>query len=96
MIIKRIIWLKQFVDKIARKHAVSEYEVEEVLATQPPVRRMKRGKVEGEDLYRAIGQTDAGRYLTVFFIYKGQGRGLIISARDSKIEELKNYGKKKR
>ena len=73
MIIRRIIWLQQFVDKISVKHAVREYEVEEVFATQPPVRRLKRGKIEGQDLYRAIGQTDAGRYLTVFFIYKGKG-----------------------
>ena len=81
MIIKRIIWLKQFVDKIAFKHGVSDYEVTEVLNEQPPVRRMKRGRIEGEDLYRAIGQTEAGRYLTVFFIYKG--RGLVIRARRS-------------
>jgi uncharacterized DUF497 family protein len=42
------------------------------------------------------GQTDAGRYLAIFFIYKGQGRALIISARDADAKELKIYGKQKK
>jgi uncharacterized DUF497 family protein len=50
----------------------------------------------GEDLYRAVGQTDAGRYLSIFFIYKGQGRALVISARDADLKELRSYGKRKK
>jgi len=34
------------------------------------VKRVKRGHVDGEDVYLALGQTDAGRYLSVFFVYK--------------------------
>ena len=96
MVIKEIIWLKQFAEKIERKHRVSEEEVDEVLAKQPPVRFMSRGAREGEDLYRAVGQTDDGRYLSIFFIYKGQGRALIISARDADTKELRGYGKHKK
>jgi uncharacterized DUF497 family protein len=96
MIIKEIIWLRQFAEKIERKHNVSEEEVDEVLAKQPPVRRMGRGAREGEDLYRAVGRTLAGRYLSIFFIYKGQGRALIISARDADTKELRSYGKHKK
>ena len=96
MIIKKIIWLKQFADKIERKHQVSQDEVNEILAKQPPVRMMGRGARKGENLYRAIGQSDAGRYLSIFFIYKGEGRALIISARDANAKELKSYGKQKK
>ena len=96
MIIKEIIWLRQFAEKIERKHRVSEEEVDEVLAKQPPVRRIGRGAREGEDLYRAVGQTDAGRYLSVFFIYKRQGRVLVVSARDADTKELREYGKRKK
>ena len=66
MIIKEIIWLRAFAEKIERKHRVSEEEVDEVLAKQPPVRRMGRGARKGEDLYRAVGQTNSGRYLSIF------------------------------
>jgi len=52
--------------------------------------------VEGEDLYRATGQTEAGRLLVVFFVYKGRGRVLVISARDASSRERKNYGKRKK
>lgn len=95
MIIKEIIWLRQFAEKIERKHRVSEEEVDEVLAKQPPVRRMEKGARQGEDLYRAVGQTKSGRYLSIFFIYKRRGRALLISARDADAKELKNYGKRK-
>ncbi len=96
MIIKEVIWLRQFAEKIERKHHVSEEEVDEVLAKQPPVRFMSRGAREGEDLYRAVGQTDAGRYLSIFFIYKRQGRALVVSARDADTKELRKYGKRKK
>lgn len=96
MIIKEVIWLRQFAEKIERKHNVSEEEVDEVLAKQPPVRFMSRGAREGEDLYRAVGQTDAGRYLSIFFIYKRQGRALVVSARDADSKELRKYGKRKK
>src|SRR6185369_12454338 len=43
MIIREIIWLRQFADKIERRHHVSQAEVDETLAKQPPVRRMRRG-----------------------------------------------------
>jgi uncharacterized DUF497 family protein len=50
--------------------------------------------VAGENLYRALGQTDGGRYLAVFFIHKGRGGALVISARDASLKERRSYGKK--
>ena len=82
MIITELIWLTQFVEKIESKHGVSTDEVEQALTNSPRIQRIERGTAEGEDLYRAIGQTESGRLLVAFFIYKGRGRALVISARD--------------
>jgi len=30
--------------------------------------RVAKGKIEGEDVYLALGKTDAGRHLSIFFI----------------------------
>ncbi|MDQ1559807.1 MAG: uncharacterized protein QOD32_2867 [Pyrinomonadaceae bacterium] len=96
MNITDIIWLTQFVDKLEGKHGVSTDEVEEVLNNRPRIQRVERGVLEGEDLYRATGQTEAGRFLVVFFVYKGRGRALVISARDVSHGERKNYGRRKK
>jgi len=96
MRISNVIWLEQFVEKIERKHNVSRDEVESLFAAQPQVRLVARGDVKGEDLYRAVGQTEDGRYLAVFFVYKKQGRALIISARDAAPRELRAYAKRKK
>lgn len=47
-----------------------------------------------EDVYSASGQTDAGRYLVVFFIHKPGHIALILSARDMDLKERKRYGRK--
>ena len=92
-----VIWKSQYVEKLAVKHLVSTTEVEEVLFKQPFVRFWEKGDVQGEDLYLAYGQTDAGRYLVIFFIYKHSGRALPISARDMNDAERRYYsGQKKR
>jgi len=96
MKISDIVWLVQLLEKIERKHGVSAEEVEEVFDNRPRFRRVETGDVTGENLYRALGQTDGGRYLVVFFIYKGRGRALVISARDASPKERKAYGKRKK
>jgi uncharacterized DUF497 family protein len=94
MKIEEIIWLSQVVDKLARKHHVSAEEVEQVFGQRARIYFHERGLRQGEDVYRALGRTDAGRYLVVIFIYKGQGRALIITARDMDAKERRQYGKK--
>lgn len=79
--------------KLNWKHQVQAYEVEEVLAQRPHIRFAAKGHVKGEDLYSALGQTEAGRYLVVFFLNKGRGKVLVISARDMDAKERKQYGK---
>ena len=68
--INDIIWFNRIVDKIAWKHNVLPSEVEEVLSGECMVLRKEKGKVEGEHLYNALGKTEAGRFLSVFFIKK--------------------------
>ncbi len=89
-----IIWLRNVVNKLAQKHRVELAEVEEVFQNRPRFRHIARGRVVGEDLYAAMGQTDAGRYLIVFFIYKQSREALIISARDMTPKERRRYGRK--
>lgn len=93
MIIDGIIWLDSIIDKLDAKHHVDPDEVEQVLNNHPLFRRIERGKVSGEDVYVAIGRTDGGRSLIVFFIYKQAREALVISARDTTPKERKSYGK---
>ena len=94
MQIHQVIWLSQFVEKLASKHDVKTTEVEEVLSNRPYFRFVSKGKQAGEDVYSAIGQTDAGRYLIVFFILKLNHHALVISARDMSKGERRYYGQK--
>ena len=94
MRITGVVWLRSVIEKLADKHQVSQQEVEGALRNRPRIRRIALGDVAGEDLYAALSQTDDGRYLIVFFIYKPNGEALIISARDMSPKERKSYGKK--
>ncbi|MCP4665401.1 MAG: BrnT family toxin [Deltaproteobacteria bacterium] len=89
-----IIWLDRIVEKLAWKHDVLPSEVEEVLTGHCRVFRKEKGKVDGEHLYNALGRTEAGRYLSVFFIKKLGNNALIVTARDMNSSERKRYGKK--
>jgi hypothetical protein len=89
-----VIWLRDVVDKLVWKHRVTTDEVEEVLSHAARYRFLETGDVAGEDLYAAMGQTEAGRYLIVFFVYKTTGEALVISARDMTRKEGRSYGKK--
>ena len=82
--------------KLLWKHNVNAYEVEEVFQSRPHIRLMEKGHIQGEDLYLALGQTEAGRYLSIFFINKGEGKALIISAREMDAKERKRYDKVRR
>jgi len=41
-----------------------------------------------------MGQTKAGRYLVVFFVYKKTREALVLSARDMDRKERKHYERK--
>lgn len=94
MKIDGVIWLRNVIDKLLWKHHVTTDEVEEVFNRSPRYRFLEEGDVEGEDLYSALGRTEAGRYLTVYFLHKVTGDALVISARDMTKKERRLYGKK--
>jgi hypothetical protein len=89
-----IIWLRDVVDKLSWKHNVTIDEVEAVFRPTPRYRFIEKGDVEGEDLYAALGQTEAGRFLIIYFVHKRTGEALSISARDMTRKERKSYAKK--
>ena len=94
MKIRSFIWKADFVEKLLVKHGVATYEVEELFFNKPQVRTVERGRTKGENVYRASGQTNDGRYLLVIYIFKPQsGAALPISARDMTARERKQYGR---
>ncbi|OGH55995.1 MAG: hypothetical protein A3G34_04875 [Candidatus Lindowbacteria bacterium RIFCSPLOWO2_12_FULL_62_27] len=94
MRIKGLIWLEEYIDKLEHKHQLTQEEVREIFKNQPRFRYVEKGAQEGENVYVAKGQTEAGRYVSVFFIYKKTGWALVISAREMKPKEKKRYEKR--
>ncbi len=92
--ITKLIWLDEFIEKIEITHGVTPKEVEEVLGSATKIKKMNKGRFRGEHVYRALGQTETGRHLTVFFIYKRTHEALILSARDMDGKERRQYAKK--
>lgn len=92
MRISNIIWLPRIIDKLDQKHHVIAEEVEEVFFFNKPIyRKIKKGRIPGENLYAMLGRSNAGRYLIVFFIYKSTREALIISAREMDNSERRLY-----
>lgn len=94
MKIEGFIWYRDIVDKLLWKHNVTHEEVEEIFVNRPEYKFLEKGKIKKENLYSARGQTNAGRYLAVLFIYKQTKEALIVTARDMDSKERKSYGKK--
>ncbi len=92
--IKGIIWLEKIVEKLELKHNVRQHEVKEIFVNKPKFRRVEKGHRPGEDVYYAAGQTNSGRYLIIFFVYKNDGRALILSGRNMTRPERKRHGRK--
>jgi len=94
MYIDDFIWLPDIIDKLAVQHHVTQDEVEEVFFNRPRYRFVEYGYRPGEDVYSASGQTNAGRYLIVFFIQKPYNTALILSARNMDGKERRLYERK--
>ncbi len=92
MRVREIIWLPEIEDKLWEKHHLTVVEAEEVLFGRPHIRFVEQGHRPNENLYAAYGQTEAGRYVIVFFLFKQGGHALVISSRDMDGRERKTYG----
>lgn len=90
-----IIWLPHIIDKLAWKHGVTPEEVDQVLFSNPLFRKAQKGHIPGEDVYAAFGQTDGGRHLVVFIVYKQTQEALVLSSRDMDKKERRYYGRRK-
>jgi uncharacterized protein len=89
-----IVWLPQIIDKLSWKHGVEPEEVDQILFGQSRFRKVQKGHIPGEDVYAGLGQTESGRYLIVFFVYKQTREALILSARDMDKSEKRQYGRR--
>lgn len=94
MYIDDFIWLPDIVEKLAVKHEVMPDEAEDVFFDRPRYRFVETGDRPSEDVYAAFGQTDAGRYLVVFFIHKPANTALVLSVRDMDSGERRRYERK--
>jgi len=94
MRIDGFVWLPDIVDKLVRKHHLDQDEVEEVFFNRPRYWFVEQGYRAGEDVYATTGQTDAGRYVIVFFIRKENHTALILSARDMDRKERRRHERK--
>ncbi len=95
MQLREVIWKDTFIEKLADKHDVSTQEAEQVLFGKAHICLAEKGKIKGENLYAAYGQTSAGRYLVVFFIHKKPTTALPISARDMTPSERRYFDEQK-
>lgn len=94
MYIDDFVWLPDIADKIETKHQVTLDETEEIFFNKPRFRFIEAGHTRGDDVYSATGQTEGGRYLIVFFIYKIGNIALILSARDMDKKERRRHERK--
>lgn len=94
MYIDDFVWLPDIIEKLAVKHYVTQDEAEQVFFNRPQYRFVESGHRPGEDVYSAKGQTDAGRYLIVFFIHEPANVALILSGRDMDKKERRRYERK--
>jgi uncharacterized DUF497 family protein len=96
MKIEGFVWYADVLEKLESKHHVTGGEVENIFERKPLFRMIEKGHIRNENLYRALGQCQTGRYLAVFFIYKATKKALVVSARDMSVRERRIYAKRKK
>lgn len=74
-------WREDFLEHIELRHNVQQYEIREVFANNPEIRKDGKDRRTREYKYLAHGRTNAGRYLRIVFKHKN-GNALVISAFD--------------
>ena len=84
-------WAEDTALRWQHKHNIDQDEVEEVFAGRSQCRLVETGPGPDEAVYAALGQTQAGRYLIVFFIHQEEQKANILWARDMKRAERGKY-----
>jgi uncharacterized DUF497 family protein len=85
------LWPEGIAQQVHQQHNIEPDEVDAVLTGQPHFRRVEESHRAGEHVYAALGQTDAGRYLVVFFTPTPDEHARILWARDMRRAERKLY-----
>ncbi|MBI4698918.1 MAG: BrnT family toxin [Nitrospirae bacterium] len=88
-------WDKGNITKIWEKHGVSYPECEEAFFNEPLFVTPDEKHSQTEQRFRALGQTNSGKLLTIIFTIRGNGKLLrIISARNMNVRERRLYEQK--
>jgi uncharacterized DUF497 family protein len=77
-------------DEHIARYQVTVQEAEEVVFGSPAIHRTR------DDRYRLVGQTAAGRYLTVIVAPRGQGVYGLVTAREATEAERRQYRTQRR
>ena len=81
-----VVWVREIAEKVQAKHGLRPEEVEETcFGPSTHIRKARGGR------YALLGRTEAGRHVIVFYQKIGQGRILIITARDMTESERDLY-----
>lgn len=84
MVIKKLVWGAWNTAHVAR-HNVEPEEVEEVCRSKNLFNKWKN------KTYRVIGQTNVGRYITIFLSLRPNNSYYPVTARDSTDKERKSF-----
>lgn len=84
MRILKLVWDEDTIEHVSQ-HGVHPQEAEEVCRMRPLVLRTRQGR------YLVLGQTAAGRYLTVIVTPQGGGQAKLITARIMTDAERQRY-----
>ncbi|PWH13595.1 MAG: hypothetical protein DDG58_13880 [Ardenticatenia bacterium] len=85
------VWPVEVAQQVLQHHNIEPDEVDEVLTGRPHFRFVEESFRPGEAVYVALGQTEAGRYLAVFFTLTSDERARIVWARDMRRAERTKY-----
>ena len=84
----------EIIEKLKGKHDIEWEEIEEVFRNYPRLFLSTIADQYGESRYDALGRTDAGRYLIVFFVPVSPNWAKVIGARDMTSKERRRYRRK--
>lgn len=93
MIIKKIKWSNDRIDHIAR-HYISPEEVEEAVFDDPCnlIQVLKAAeRDQRQKIYRLLGVSGSGKYITFIFIYEKSGVAYPVTAREMDNKERRRY-----
>jgi uncharacterized DUF497 family protein len=93
--ITQLVWDRDAVEKIERKHDLTPQEVDE--ACFNPDKLVLKGPKRGRrKRYLVYSQTDAGRYVLAVLEPLARSRGRVITARDLGAKERRFYKERRR